>query len=128
MRVANKNSEEGKSREYSGRHFLGQVGACSAAVVGAPLAFAATESVCENRSEPVASASHTADELVLIIDPRPSERIEFINPNSPAFTDLEFAGARWAVLPAGPRRSIGKLSALLRMRRLPGGETACSLS
>jgi hypothetical protein len=101
VRVANKSSKEGKSHKYSRRRFLGQVGACGAALAGAPLVFTATESVRQNSGEPVASASHSADEPASIPDLQPAATIEFINPNPPAFKDLEYAGEYYdAVVPA----------------------------
>jgi hypothetical protein len=94
-------SDEGKSEEYSRRRFLEQVGAHGAVYTGIPLGFRATESIRDNSSGSVASASHPADKPTSIPDPKLAATIEFLNPNPPAFKDLEYAGEYYdAVVPA----------------------------
>jgi hypothetical protein len=94
-------SDEGKSEEYSQRRSLGQIDACGAVYASVPLEFDATESIPESSKDAFASASRPVHEPISIPDPKPAATIEFLNPNPPAFKDLEYVGEYYdAVVPA----------------------------
>jgi hypothetical protein len=105
--MANKNEKVPISNSASRRRFLKQVGVYGAALAAGPLALTG-RSTAEGASE-TASASNRASsnastqptENIFLPDPQPLGKIEYINPNPPAFKDPEYAGEYYeAVVPA----------------------------
>jgi hypothetical protein len=91
--IVNSNEKGASSDSVSRRSFLKQVGVCGAALAAAPLVLSTLE-------ESV-SADSKAFESTILPDPQPLGKIEYINPNPPAFKNPEYVGEYYdAVVPA----------------------------